>query len=179
MRWMQITAAIPSTTTFSMQRPVCAEGICGVTLPNWSCSFCWFKWNIHISSKRCTMKILLVILTILTYTYFLIKKLVTSGRPLMVLSGFLRSSSPGSALTVFLSQVRATDSCSSTVPSPMTNTSQFSQPLTELSSDLSVSGSKACDCPWLCIMLSSPEHSFARAAKQRPASCQKESSRNH
>jgi len=57
------------------------------------------------------MKILLVTLTILAYTCFQIKNLVTSGRPLMVLSGSLHSSSLGSALAVFLSQVYATDDC--------------------------------------------------------------------
>lgn len=55
------------------------------------------------------MKILLVTLTILTYTYLLIKNFVTRGRSLMVLSGFLHSSSLGSTRTVFPSQVRATD----------------------------------------------------------------------
>lgn len=48
-------------------------------------------------------------LAILIYRYFLLKNVGTDGRPLMALSGFLQSSSLGSALTVFLSQVLATD----------------------------------------------------------------------
>lgn len=124
MRWMQITAAIPSTTAFSMQRPVCAEGICGVMFPNRRCRFCWYKYNIHISSKRCTMKIMPVILTILTYTYFFIKNLVTSGR----LFDDIKWLSPQQLCgvsSVFLSQVDAINNFWSIVPSRTTNTSVF------------------------------------------------------
>lgn len=85
------TAAAPSATAFSVQRPVCTEVIGkAVLLSRWSCGFCWFRkhsgffWEKHNGNDAYYFNYTHI------YILFKIKILVTRGSPLMVPCIFLQ-----------------------------------------------------------------------------------------
>lgn len=85
------TAAAPSATAFSVQRPVCTEAIGkAVLLSRWSCGFCWFRkhsgffWEKHNGNDAYYFNYTHI------YILFKIKILVTRGSLLMVPCIFLQ-----------------------------------------------------------------------------------------